>query len=283
MSVDTLYNYSTATTSLTREHYVSFGSTAAQLGTYKRAFLGSTNFEIWDSSSGGSSMVEGVNYTLSGEDTRLTALMGSTVYTLLTMLDHTSTDIYITYKAVGSYTDATAMNDALLYLVPTGAITMYASTTAPTGWLYCDGTVYLRSDYSALYSVISSAYGGTSTLNFAVPDMRGRFAKGVGTSTGTSASGTNYASTLAGYYDDHVAAHGHDYVFKSSVATQNLNSTNYAAYSAAGASGLGSASTWDTISRNIISAVSSANMTYTPRSSLTTEPQSVGVGYIIKY
>jgi hypothetical protein len=37
---------------------------------------------------------------------------------------------------------------------PTGTIINYASTTAPTGYLACDGTVYLRSSYGALANVI---------------------------------------------------------------------------------------------------------------------------------
>mgnify|MGYP006921336039 CR=1 FL=1 len=278
MSVDTLYNYSTATTTLTREHYLNFGAAAAQLGTYKRAFLGSTNFEIWTSSAGGSSMVEGVDYTLGSEDTRLTALLGSTVYTMLTMLTHTSTDIYITYKAVGSYTDAAAFNTAFVSLVPTGCISMFASTTAPTGWLYCDGTAYARTDYAALYSVISSAYGATSTSDFKVPDLRGRFAKGAGTSTGVDAAGNFYAGVLSSANDDRMALHEHGTLISTGGGGLGLTSTNYLAYVNLGAN------VAPTVTSPLIGGpVSSGSMAFTPRSSNTTEPQSLGVGYIIKY
>jgi len=40
--------------------------------------------------------------------------------------------------------------------VPTGGVIYYASSTAPTGYLKCDGTIYNRSSYSALSTVIGS-------------------------------------------------------------------------------------------------------------------------------
>jgi len=40
--------------------------------------------------------------------------------------------------------------------VPTGGIIYYPSSTAPTGYLKCDGTIYNRSSYSALSTVIGS-------------------------------------------------------------------------------------------------------------------------------
>lgn len=40
--------------------------------------------------------------------------------------------------------------------VPTGGIIYYASTSTPSGYLKCDGTIYNRSSYSALSTVIGS-------------------------------------------------------------------------------------------------------------------------------
>jgi microcystin-dependent protein len=77
--------------------------------------------------------------------------------------------------------------------VPVGAIVMWSSATAPTGWVLCDGSALNSTSspqYSSLYSVISNTYGGTDNTNFKLPDLRGRTVVGVGTGTGNTASGT---------------------------------------------------------------------------------------------
>ncbi len=75
------------------------------------------------------------------------------------------------------------------YFVP-GTMQMYAGSSAPTGYLLCDGASYLRADYAALFAVISTTYGSADGTHFNVPDMRGRTPIGVGTGTGGGASGT---------------------------------------------------------------------------------------------
>lgn len=66
--------------------------------------------------------------------------------------------------------------------VPPGTITMFAGTTAPNGWLMCDGQSYSISTYRDLYNAIGTTYGGYGQ-SFQVPDLRGRFP--VGKDTGT--------------------------------------------------------------------------------------------------
>ncbi len=73
---------------------------------------------------------------------------------------------------------------------PAGAIQMYAGVTAPTGWLLCDGTSYVKSTYQGLFDVIGTTYGSADSAHFNVPDLRGRVPVGVGTGTGGGASGT---------------------------------------------------------------------------------------------
>jgi microcystin-dependent protein len=77
--------------------------------------------------------------------------------------------------------------------VPVGAIVMWSSATAPTGWVLCDGSTLNSTSspqYSSLYSVISNTYGGTDNTDFKLPDLRGRTVVGVGTGTGNETSGT---------------------------------------------------------------------------------------------
>lgn len=77
---------------------------------------------------------------------------------------------------------------------PTGTITMYAAVVAPTGWLICDGTSYLRSTYPTLFGIIGTTYGAADGSHFNVPNLGGRVPVGfapVGGHTDVSALGNN--------------------------------------------------------------------------------------------
>jgi microcystin-dependent protein len=81
-------------------------------------------------------------------------------------------------------------------IFPAGIIWEYGGSSAPTGWLLCDGSAVSRTTYAALFAVLGTAYGsGDGSTTFNVPDKRGKFGIGVdGTytrgSTGGAASGT---------------------------------------------------------------------------------------------
>ncbi|MCB0807464.1 MAG: tail fiber protein, partial [Bacteroidales bacterium] len=55
-----------------------------------------------------------------------------------------------------------------------GEITMFAGTFAPVGWALCNGQILQISQYSALFSLLGTTYGGNGTTTFALPDLRGR-------------------------------------------------------------------------------------------------------------
>lgn len=58
---------------------------------------------------------------------------------------------------------------------PPGMMVPYPGSSAPSGWLLCDGAAVSRATYSDLYSVIGVTYGigdGASTFN--VPNLKGR-------------------------------------------------------------------------------------------------------------
>ncbi len=61
-----------------------------------------------------------------------------------------------------------------------GEISIFAGNFAPTGWAMCDGRVLPIVQYQALYSLIGTSYGGDGVNNFALPDLRGRSALGMG-------------------------------------------------------------------------------------------------------
>lgn len=65
-------------------------------------------------------------------------------------------------------------------LVPTASIFATATSTAPTGYLLCDGSAVSRTTYKALFEAIGTAYGaGNGSTTFSVPDLRGRVPVGV--------------------------------------------------------------------------------------------------------
>jgi microcystin-dependent protein len=80
-------------------------------------------------------------------------------------------------------------------LVKTGTILAFAGTTAPKGYLLCNGSLVSKIQYPHLHGVIGTSYGldADDTNLFAVPDLRGRMIVGTSssfprTSTGGSAT-----------------------------------------------------------------------------------------------
>jgi microcystin-dependent protein len=71
-------------------------------------------------------------------------------------------------------------------LIPPGTIVAFAGNNLPSGWLWCDNTIYNvnkpgQAQYNNLYTAIGTFWGsgdGTSG-SFQVPDLRGVFLRGV--------------------------------------------------------------------------------------------------------
>lgn len=63
--------------------------------------------------------------------------------------------------------------------VPLGAVMAFAMTTAPAGWLKCDGAFVSRATYAELFASIGTAFGaGDGSTTFGLPDLRGEFVRG---------------------------------------------------------------------------------------------------------
>jgi microcystin-dependent protein/cytoskeletal protein CcmA (bactofilin family) len=72
--------------------------------------------------------------------------------------------------------------------IPTGMITPFGGSSAPTHWLLCDGTEYVIGTYPELYAVIGSSFGVATAGYFRTPDLRGRMPLGKDNMGGTSAN-----------------------------------------------------------------------------------------------
>lgn len=77
---------------------------------------------------------------------------------------------------------AAAIAGSKVLAVPSGLLAPYVGSSAPTGWLLCDGTAVSRTTYAALFAIIGTAYGvGDGSTTFNLPDLRGRVPVGKGT------------------------------------------------------------------------------------------------------
>lgn len=64
-------------------------------------------------------------------------------------------------------------------LNPAGSVIAFAGSTAPSGYLHCDGSVVSRTTYADLFAAIGTAHGsGDGSTTFNLPDYRGRFLRG---------------------------------------------------------------------------------------------------------
>lgn len=103
--------------------------------------------------------------------------------------------------------------------IPSGAVLPYAGSTAPTGYLIADGSAVSRTTYANLFAAIGTAFGegdGSSTFN--LPDLRGRFIRGVDGTAGRDPdsstrtamnSGGNTGNNVGSVQADEFASHTH--------------------------------------------------------------------------
>lgn len=91
--------------------------------------------------------------------------------------------------------------------IPTGVISPFAGSVAPTGWLLADGSVVSQATYPALFAVCSTTYntGGEGAGNFRLPNLKTRAP--IGRDSGTSPYTTLGAT--GGSKDAVVIGHSH--------------------------------------------------------------------------
>lgn len=67
-----------------------------------------------------------------------------------------------------------------------GQIMMVGFNFAPRGWAFCHGQLLSIAQNTALFSLLGTTYGGDGRTTFALPDLRGRCAVGMGQGPGLS-------------------------------------------------------------------------------------------------
>jgi microcystin-dependent protein len=107
-------------------------------------------------------------------------------------------------------------------LMPIGGIIPFGGTTAPSGWLLCNGAEYPTATYPDLDSVLGGAFDGAMATTpgfFRVPNLKGRTIVGMGqqdfninvrqTSTPTYNIGDNGGINIYAQIEAEIAQHDH--------------------------------------------------------------------------
>jgi microcystin-dependent protein len=155
----------------------------------------------------------------------------------------------------GAVTSA-KLNSSVIF-VPAGAVMAFAMNSAPTGWLACNGAIVSRTTYAALFAAIGGTWG-VDSANFALPDLRGYFVRGVGTNSDGTASGE-----FGSKQTDSLASHTHAVTAGQASGTSS-GCGNGVAFQRAGDSNCGTSTT---------SATGSTE----------TRPKNIAMLYCIKY
>ncbi len=93
---------------------------------------------------------------------------------------------------------------------PIGSIQAYGGTTAPSGWLLCQGQAVSRTEYADLFKAIGTAFGtGDGSTTFNIPDLREATTKGVGLSGKSSVHYDADGVSLGEFVEDRVQNHMH--------------------------------------------------------------------------
>lgn len=150
---------------------------------------------------------------------------------------------------------------------PLGTINAFGGTTAPDGWLLCQGQAISRTDYADLFAIIGTNFGsGDGSTTFNLPDMREATTKGAGTTSKTV--GTHNAINVGDFVDDRTQSHTHTVNVADGFSyTQIGQPLNW---------GVGGSVTL--YANNNTKTTSSQN----GRTGNTTEVKAVGVNYIMK-
>jgi hypothetical protein len=240
------------------------GTYGAALGAFSYAASSSTALGAYAKANAVQSIAIG-NSTVN--NTVGTAAFGS--YAITTSSNVTAAAYYgdgshLTGVAASGGSISTVTIDAL----PIGTFIQYGSTTPPSSYLYCDGTSYSTTTYSALFGVIGYAYSPAAmkgTANFTC-DFRGMFARGLDTS---KVQDSEYR-VIGSSETDTLQTHTHTIINATLGSGSAFNG-------GLGSGSLWGGSNWDLLSARAVNAPTDA------RTGSQTQPKNIAVAMMVKY
>ena len=188
-----------------------------------------------------------------GDGAQLTALAGAN----------------ITANSIPSTALIAAVREALC---PPGTVVAYMGTTAPAGWLLCNGASVSRSTYASLYAVIGNASGSADANSFNVPDLRGRFLRGWDNAIGRDPDRASRTAMAAGGNTGDAIGSIQGDAFKNHTHAFSDTYTNFSQTSASG--GAGNTGATGTLVQADTTLYAGGNET---------RPMNAYVNYIIKF
>jgi microcystin-dependent protein len=98
-----------------------------------------------------------------------------------------------------------------------GELKLMSTARVPNGWARCDGQLLQISQNQALFSLLGTAYGGDGATTFALPDLRSRTPRHVGSGhfQGQRLGAESHTVTL-----NQLPAHAHALLASSTVGDQ---------------------------------------------------------------
>ncbi|MFN8244570.1 MAG: tail fiber protein [Ferruginibacter sp.] len=66
-------------------------------------------------------------------------------------------------------------------------VRMFAGNFAPRSWMLCQGQLLSIAQWTAVFALVGTTYGGNGQTTFGIPDFRGRTALGTGSGPGLPA------------------------------------------------------------------------------------------------
>jgi microcystin-dependent protein len=170
-------------------------------GTTAQVYTDGTTTYSAQTGSAGDFRVNG-NLTVTGNETEVGTLSAST----LSVSNNATFAVGPTAPTATTGTNTTqlattAFVNASIAAAPvtiTGAILMWPTTTAPSGYLLCNGSAVSRTTYSGLFSVVGTTFGtGDGSTTFNLPNYTDNMPIGVGTiATAVGITGGSATTTV---------------------------------------------------------------------------------------
>ena len=114
-----------------------------------------------------------------------------------------------------------------------GEIRLFAFPFEPRGWMVCQGQLVSIGDYTTLYSLLGTRFGGDGVTSFALPDFRGRVPVCFGHGEGLSnyIMGEKGGAPFVDLDIENIPNHSHNLVALSDEANTDIPTGNFLANS----------------------------------------------------
>jgi len=168
-------------------------------------------------------------------------------------------------------------------VISPGTIQPWGSSSTPAGWLSCDGSLVSQTIYAALFSAVNGAFGISGGF-FNLPDLRGRFLRGVsGASTNDPNRTTRTAMNTGGNAGNAVGSVQGNATAKNGLSISVGTHFHYISNYANSDTGSGAAAVGEAADEPSPSNTDSASSNVSLTGDSETRPLNAYVQFIIKY